>query len=154
GDLVQFSRDIDFDSRDLYVFHELDKIGKFELAEVGTAVKRALDADRARVTVFTPNKQGLKGDLRAKVAFQARQDESVEGSAGDPSEAGRRVPVPAELKVFAGAKRFELGNGMRVVLLPVDSMPVVAGQLIFDAGEATAPDSPLLAWAAADFLSM
>src|SRR5262249_9552954 len=24
GDLVQFSRDIDFDSRDLYVFHELD----------------------------------------------------------------------------------------------------------------------------------
>src|SRR5262249_31003116 len=72
----------------------------------------------------------------------------------DPSEAGRPVPVPAELKVFAGAKRFELGNGMRVVLLPVDSMPVVAGQLIFDAGEATAPDSPLLAWAAADFLSM
>jgi zinc protease len=61
--------------------------------------------------------------------------------------------VPAELKVFSRARRFELGNGMRVVLLPVDAMPVVAGQLIFDAGDAMAPDRSMLPVAAARLLS-
>jgi zinc protease len=71
GDLVQFSRDVDFDSREIYVFHELDKIGKFELASVGTALKRVLDPDRARVTVFKPSKDGQKGDnTRIQMAFR------------------------------------------------------------------------------------
>jgi predicted Zn-dependent peptidase len=62
--------------------------------------------------------------------------------------------VPPELRVFAGATRFQLGNGMRVVLLPVDAMPVVAAELVFDAGDATAPDSPALAWASAELPTM
>jgi zinc protease len=153
GDLVQFSRDFDFDSRDLYVFHELDKIGKFELAQVGAAVKRALDPSRARVSVFTPSKAGIKGDRRSKVAFHTRADDGVEEAEVDPSEARRPLPVPGELKAVSGATRFELGNGMRVVLLPVDAMPVVSAQLVFDVGEATTPDNPVLAWAAAELLS-
>jgi len=154
GDLVQFSRDVDFDSRELYVFHELDKIGTFELADVGAAVKRSLDPGRARVTVFTPSKAGIKGDRRANVAFQARGDDIVEAPELDPGEARRPLPVPAELKVYARATRFELGNGMRVVLLPVDAMPVVAARIIFDVGEATTPDNPMLAEASADFLTL
>jgi zinc protease len=154
GDLVQFSRDVDFDSRDLYVFHELDKIGKFELADVGAAVKHALDPSHARVTVFTPSKAGLKGDRRSNVAFQARGDDIVEPAELDPSEAKRPLPVPAELKVFSGTTRFELANGMRVVLLPVDAMPVVAARIIFDVGKATTPDNPMLGTASAWFLSL
>jgi zinc protease len=154
GDLVQFSRDIEFDSREIYVFHELDKIGKFELAAVGAALKRALDPDHARVTVFKPSKEGIKGDRRSQVTFQTRSHDGVEAPEVDPREAQRPLPVPAELKVFSGATRFALGNGLRVVLLPIDAMPVVAAQLIFDAGDATTPDNPALAAAAADFLSL
>jgi zinc protease len=154
GDLVQFSRDVDFDSREIYVFHALDKIGKFELASVGTALKRALDPDHARVTVFKPSKDGQKGGRRSQVAFQAASHDGVEALEVDPGEAQRPLQVAAELKVFSRVSRFQLGNGMRVLLLPVSSMPVVAAQLIFDAGDAATPDSPALASAAADFLAL
>lgn len=157
GDLVQFSRDVDFDSRDLYVFHELDKIGKFELASVGSAVQRALDPGRARVTVFAPSKQGLKGDRRSAFSFRANEaaiEEAVEAPEVDPDEARRPIEVPGSLDVLRGATRFQLGNGMRVMLLPVAAMPVVSAQLIFDAGEATTPDSPGLAHAAAQLLAL
>jgi predicted Zn-dependent peptidase len=154
GDLVQFSRDVDFDSREFYTFHELDKIGKLDMASIGAATQRALDKGHARVVVFTPSKAGLKGDRRATVAFQARTEERIEGAEVDPKEADRPMSVPAELKVFASATRFQLGNGMRVVLLPIDAMPVVAAQLMFDVGDATVPDSPALAWAAADLPSL
>jgi hypothetical protein len=154
GDMVQFSRDVDFDSREVYVFHELDKIGKFELADVGAALTRALDPSRARVTVFTPSKQGQRGDRRSNVVFHDGIDAGVEPPEVDPGEALRPLQVPAELKVFARATRFELGNGMRVVLLPVDAMPVVAAQLIFDAGDATASGNPVIARAAAQLLSL
>ncbi|HWO19510.1 MAG TPA: insulinase family protein [Kofleriaceae bacterium] len=152
GDQVQFSLDFDFSSSQLYVFHELDKIGKFELATVGAAVRRALDPDRARVSVFRPSKEGPTGAPLSSVRFQTRSHDRVEEPEVDPDEARRPLRVGAELKLLSGATRFALGNGMRVVLLPVDAMPVVAAQLIFDAGEAAAPDNPALARAAADFL--
>jgi zinc protease len=154
GDLVQFSRDFDFDSQELLVFHELDKIGKFELAAVGGALKRALDPDRARVVVFKPNKEGIKGDRRSKVKFQTRSHDKVEAPEVDPAEARKPFKVATELKGLSGAKRLELGNGLRAVLLPIDAMPVVSAQLIFDVGAAAAPDNPALAAAAAEFLSM
>ncbi|HSR98897.1 MAG TPA: insulinase family protein [Kofleriaceae bacterium] len=154
GDLVQFSRDVDFDSREFYTFHELDKIGKLEMASIGAATQRALDKGHARVVVFTPSKAGLKGDRRATVAFQARTEERIEDAEVDPGEADRPMRLPTDLKVFASATRFQLGNGMRVVLLPIDAMPVVAAELVIDVGDATAPDSPALAWAAADLPSL
>jgi zinc protease len=154
GDLVQFSRDVDFDSREIYVFHELDKIGKFELATVGSALKSVLDPSRARVTVFKPSKGGQKGDRRSTVTFQARLHDGEEASEVDPGEAQRPLQVPTERKALSSGTRFQLDNGMRVVLLPIDAMPVVAAQLIFDVGDATTPGSPALAAAAADFLSL
>jgi zinc protease len=154
GDLVQFSRDIEFDSRDLYVFHELDKIGRFEIAQVGAAVSDALKDDRAHVTVFAPSKTGIRGDRRSSVVFHASTEETMEPTEVDPGDAQRPLAVPSELTVFARATRFELGNGMRVVLLPVDAMPVIAAQLVFDAGEAATPDSPALASAAAELLAL
>lgn len=152
GDRVQFSLDFDFDSRELYVFHELDKIGRFDLASVGAAVKRALDPDRARVAVFKPSKEGMKGDRRSKVRFQTRSHDAIEAPEVDPAEARRPIRLGTELKLLATATRLTLGNGMRVVLLPVDAMPVIAAQLIFEAGEAASPDNPALARAAAEFL--
>ncbi|MEO8699140.1 MAG: insulinase family protein [Kofleriaceae bacterium] len=153
GDLVQFTREFDFDSQELYIFHELDKIGKFDGAKVGAAVKKALDPDKARVVVFKPSKQGIHGDQRSKVVFRTRSHETVEQPDVDPSEARRPFKVATELKGLSNAQRYTLGNGMRVVLLPVDAMPVVSAQLIFDVGDSIGVDNPLIASTAADFLN-
>jgi uncharacterized glyoxalase superfamily protein PhnB len=112
AEMVQFSKDFDFDSRDLYVFHELDKIGRFDLASVGAAVKRALDPDRARVAVFKPSKEGAKGDRRSRVRFQTRSHDAVEAPEVDPAEARRPIRLGTELKLLATATRLTLGNGM------------------------------------------
>src|SRR5262249_35397689 len=109
--------------------------------------------DRARVVVFKPSKEGIKGDGRSQVTFQTRSHDSVEQMDVDPAEARRPLKLGGELKTMASAKRFELANGMRVVLLPVDAMPVIAAELIFDVGEAATPNNPALAASAAEFLS-
>lgn len=153
GDMVQFTRDFDFNSSELYVFHELDKIGKFEPARIGNVIQRALDVEKARVVVFKPSKTGLKQDKRStKIKFQTKSHEQKEQPEVDPAEARRPFRVATELKGLAGAQRFTMGNGMRVVLLPQDTFPVISAQLIFDVGDAISVDNPLMASAAADFL--
>ena len=129
--MVQFDKDIDFDSDEMYMFHQLDKIEKFDNARIGSAVKKALDWDKAGIIVVKPNKKGLKGDTRAKVKFEVRAIRRSRTSAIDPREAKRPLKVAAELKSLAGAERFTLGNGMKVVLLPVKSMPLATAQLVF-----------------------
>ena len=154
GELVQFTRDFDFDSQDRYVYHELNKIGKFDQEKVGTAVKGLLDEDRARIVVFKPSKKGLKGDRRSKIKFQTQtHDANSETTEYDPAEARRPIKVATELKGLSGATRFQMDNGMRVVLLPLNAWPVISAQLIFDVGFAATPDNPLLAQAAASFLN-
>jgi len=155
GDLVQFSRDFDFDSQGLYMFHELDKIGKFDGARVAAAVKKYMDPDKAKVVVIKPNKEGLKGDRRMAVKFEVKSHDQKEVDDVDPAEARRPFKVAAELKGLAGAQRFTMGNGMNVVLLPVKSMPLVSARLIFNnVGDASNPDNPALADASARFLSL
>ncbi|MDB4963477.1 MAG: peptidase domain protein [Myxococcales bacterium] len=155
GGLVQFS-DMDFDSQDTYIFHELDKIAKFDGERIGKAVKKWLDFDKARVVVMKPNKEGLKGDKRnTKVTFQVKSHESVVLPDVDPKEAKRPIRMSAELKSLVGATRFTLGNGMNVIMLPIKSMPLVSSRLIFNnVGESISPDNPVLAAAAANFLSL
>ena len=155
GYLIQFSKEVDFKSSDEYFFHELDKISKFDNATIAGAVKKSLDWDKAAIVVVKPNKEGLKGDTRSKVKFSAAPtaDAAIAAAAVDPREAKRPIKVAAELKGLSEAKRFTLGNGMEVVMLPVHSMPLATAELIFkNAGEASTPDSPALASTAADFL--
>ena len=155
GEMVQFAKDIDFNSQELYIFHELDKIGKFDGEYVGKMVKKWIDPDKARIVVIKPNKEGLKGDRRAAVKFQVKSHEQKDVEDVDPAEARRPFKVSAELKALTGAQRFQLGNGMNVVLLPIKSMPLVSARLIFhNVGDATTPDNPLLATASARFLSL
>jgi zinc protease len=134
------------------MFHELDKIGKFDLESVGKAMKGMLDPDKARITIFKPNKSGLKGDRRSKIVFQTKSHDTVDVPEVDPGEARRPYKVATELKGLSGAKRFPLDNGMRVVLLPVDAFPVISAQLIFDVGDSIGVDNPLIADRAASFL--
>jgi len=155
ADLVQFSHDIDFDSQDLYFFHELDKIGKFDGARVAKAVKKSLDPDKARIVVLKNNKEGIKGDERSSFAFHTSSEDEMTTGDVDPSEARKPIKVAAELKALAGAQRFELGNGMKAILMPVHAMPVVAATLTFhNTGEARTPNDPALATMAAAMLSL
>lgn len=151
---VQFDKEFDFDSNELYVFNELDKIGKFDGAAIGGAIKRALDPSKARIAVFKPNKEGIKGDKRSNLKFATKSHDSREIPEVDPREAKRPLKVAAELKGMASAQRFTLGNGMQVALLPYNGMPIVSAQLMFRVGDAHVPTSPALASAAADFLSL
>jgi len=156
GDLVQFSTDFDFDSNGEYIFHALDKISKFDGERVAAAVKKWIDPDKSRVIVFKANKEGIKGDKRnTKVKFEAKTHDQIIQPDVDPREAKRPVKVAGELKGLVGASRFQLGNGMNVVMLPINSMPLASARLIFNnVGEAIAPDSPFLAAMAADFMSL
>lgn len=155
GEMVQFSKDFDFDSKGEYLFHELDKIEKFDAAKVGAVVKKYIDPDKARIVVIKPNKEGLKGDKRAKTKFEVKSHDQKEIPDVDPNEARRPFKVAAELKGLQGAKRFTMGNGMNAVLLPIKSMPLVSARLVFNnVGDSLLPDNPLLPDAAARFLSL
>ena len=70
ADLVQFSKDFDFNSTDQYLFHAArqDRQVRQRAASRG-AVKKALDWDKAAIVVVKPNKKGIKGDTRSKVKF-------------------------------------------------------------------------------------
>ncbi|HPH64565.1 MAG TPA: insulinase family protein [Kofleriaceae bacterium] len=155
GDEVQFNTKFDFDSSDVYMFKLLDKYGQFDGEKVASAVKRAIDPNKMRIVVFKPNKEGIKGDVRAKVKFEQKSHDSREVVDVDPAEAKKPIKLQKDIKGLSAAQRFTLGNGMNVVLLPVKSMPLVAANLMFNnAGDAATPNEPAVASAAARFLAL
>ncbi len=155
GDLVQFDTNFDFDSNDLYMFHELDKIDDFNGAKIAAAVKKYITMDKAKIVIIKPSESGITGDRRMNVAFNAKSHEEKEIEDVDPSEARRPFKVSGELKAFAGTETRTLGNGMTLIMLPVKSMPLVAARMVFkNVGAAMTPDNPMLPVAAAQFLSL
>lgn len=153
--MVQFSKDFDFDSKDMYLFHQLDKIAKFDFAKVSGVVKKYLDWSNAGVVVVKPGTKGITGDKRSSVKYVAKSDAAFTDPPVDPAEAKRPIRNTGQLKNLNGAQRFKLGNGMDVVLLPIKSMPLAAASLIFkNVGDASTPTNPLLASSAAQFLHM
>ncbi len=156
GRMVQFAKEFDFNSSDQYLFHALDKIEKFDGAQVARVVKTTLDWDKAGIIVVKPSTSGVKGDTRSKVKFAVATDQGVQAAAMDPAEAAREARHPfkvkAELKELTGAKRFQMDNGMQVVMLQVKSMPIARVELRFrNVGDAATPNSAV-ASAAASFL--
>jgi zinc protease len=152
---VQFAKDFDFDSTDMYLFHELDKIAKFDIAKVSAVVKKSLDWNNAGIVVVKPGTKGITGDKRSKVKYAAKSDAAFTDPPVDPAEAKRPIRNAGSLKNLAGAQRFKMKNGMEVVLLPVHAMPLATASLIFkNVGDASTPNNPLLASTAAEFLSL
>ncbi len=139
AELVQFSKEVDFASGDVYIKHELDKIDSYDGAAIGKAVKDALDPDKAKIIVIKNTKEGVHGDIRSDIAFQTKSDTQKEVPEVDPREALRPLKVAAQDKTLESAKRFTLDNGMHVVLLKVDSLPLIAAQLQFSVGDAAEP---------------
>ncbi|HVK78114.1 MAG TPA: pitrilysin family protein [Kofleriaceae bacterium] len=154
GEAVQFDQDVEFGSSDTYLIKEMSRITDFDGGFIASQVKKTLAWDKAKVIVFKPSKTGIKGDKRAKVAFQTKSHDKRDIPEVDPAEAKRPLKVAADFKAFDGAKRFELGNGMKVVLLPLDTpFPLVSAQLIFAVGDAHSGSTPGLADRAAAMLN-
>lgn len=153
GDAVQFDNETEFGSSDVYLIKAMNRYADFDGAAIAREVKKALDWDKAKVIVFKPSKTGIKGDRRAKVTFQTKSHDKKEIPEVDPREAKRPLKVAADFKVFDAAKRFELGNGMKVVLLPLETpFPLVSAQLTFDVGDVHSGAVAGLADRAAAFL--
>ncbi len=153
GELVQFDKEVQFDSNEEYVLHALDKYDRFDGAAIASSIKKNLDYDKAKIIVFKANKEGIKGDVRSTVKFETKSHDKTEVLEVDPKEAKQPLQVSAELKSLSGAERYTLGNGMKVVLLPREGgMPIVAAQLIFDVGVNQA-ETPGAAELAAGFLN-
>jgi zinc protease len=152
ADLVQFTPGVGFLSSDVYVFHHLEDLDRLDLEDVQTRVDRIVDPERAQVTVFRPNRTGIAGDRQAAFTFEAAEHDLGDAEV-DPAEANGRIDVSSYRDATATASRLELENGLHVVLLPRGSsaIPVVTAELVVGAGDAAAPDSPLLAGAVARF---
>lgn len=152
GDLVQFEKDVEFGSSEEYIIHALNKFDKYDGKLIARSVKKYMDPDRAKVVVFKASEKGIKGDVRADVKFQTKSHDKKIVPEVDPTEAKRPLKVAAELKALSSAIRYEMGNGMDVVLLPVDGgMPIVSAALIFDVGTAH-HENPMIPRYAAEML--
>ncbi len=154
GDAIQFDTETDFASQDLYLINQLERIQKFDGGLIERSTKKALAWDQAKIIVFKASKSGIHGDRRAKVTFQTKSHDKREIPEVDPREAKVPLKVAADMPVFDRVERYQLGNGMNVVLLPIESpMPLVSAILMFNVGDAHSDSVPGLADAAASFLS-
>ncbi len=156
GEAVQFDNTVDFDGQDqVYIMAELARIRKFDGGEIARAIKNNLDYSKAKVLLFKPNKAGIHGDRRSRVQFQTKSHDRRENPDIDPREAKRPLKVDANLGAFGNAERYQLGNGMNVVLLPIDApFPLVSASLMFNVGDAQSGSTPGLARVAASRLQL
>ncbi|HUS29806.1 MAG TPA: pitrilysin family protein [Kofleriaceae bacterium] len=151
--MVQFSKDFDFDSTDMYLFHQLDKIAKFDIAKTSAVVKKYLAWENSGIVVVKPGTKGIGQDKRSNVKYSAKSDAAFTDPPVDPAEAKRPIRNAGQLKNLDAAQRFKMKNGMDVVLLPMHAMPLATASLVFkNAGDASTPSNPLLAAMAAEFL--
>lgn len=152
GELVQFDNETDFDSSDVYLMKEMKRSVDFDGSYAAGQVKKALDWDKAKVIVFKASKTGIRGDKRTKLKFETKSHDKKEIPEVDPREAKVPLKVAADFKVFEAVRRFEMSNGMKVVLLPLETpFPLVSASLIFDVGDVHSGGVPGLASYAARF---
>lgn len=153
AELVQDTRDLDFGSDKMYLFHQLDKIEAFDGAKVAAATKKVMDWEKAGIVVVKPSEKGIKGDTRSNVKFSAKSDAAMTDPVVDPKEAKHPVKIGQQLEAMKNVQKFTLANGMDVVLLPVHSMPLASAVLLFkNVGQASTPENPALGGTVAEFL--
>ena len=103
-------------------------------------MKRVLNAKHAVIIDIKASKTGIQGDRRAEAKFSSEHAERP-ATAVDPAEAQRPFALPAQTDRFAGATRFTLNNGLRVILLSSSMMPIVTARMVFNTGWAHEPDN-------------
>ncbi len=96
-----------------------------------------LSFDRATIVVVWPSeskKRGLPVELAAAI-----HDLGQHRDPPDPAEAHRPLAGNLGARGFVGVRTRELANGLKVVLLPLTTVPTIDMRLVFDAGTADEP---------------
>ncbi len=152
GELIQFDNETSFDSSDVYLLKEMQRNVDFDGPYAAAQIKKYMDWDKAKVILFKASKTGIRGDKRSKLKFETKSHDKKEIPEVDPREAKRPLKVAADFKIFETTRRFEMGNGMKVVLLPLNTpFPLVSARLIFDVGDVHSGGIPGLADFSASF---
>lgn len=149
ADAIQFpTGEVDFGAiGQEYLLAEFKRIDSLTADGYGDFVKNTLDRDKAVVVVFRP-KAGGTGDIRAALEYSAGGHGDRVDPLVDPAEARRPLPAPRGRLILDSAERYTLANGMRVILLAYDGLPLVRARLVLDAGAAVEPQAGLAAVAA------
>ncbi len=128
---------------------ELQAVGKMTQIEAVGAAKDHLGFERAEVVIIRPDAAATAAagveSLTTPVHDRGQRRDQL-----DPADAHRPAsPTPAP-RGFAAVRTRTLPNGLKVVLLPITSVPTVEVRLVFGAGTADDPaDRRGVAWLAA-----
>ena len=138
---VQFDHRVKFTGEDNYFYKHLDGIDKLDPGKFKSFVKRTLDKKKAIVFIAEASTSGAKRDARSKLKFSSKTHEQKADPIIDPATANTPLSAPTTDSILASAERYGLSNGMKVVLLPYEGMPVVQANLIFNTGAIHEPES-------------
>ncbi|HLL24662.1 MAG TPA: insulinase family protein [Kofleriaceae bacterium] len=112
-------------------------LGTLTAADLAAIAKQHLRGDRAAIVVLEPNGAS---EPTQKVSFDTPvHDVRTTRDLADPREAHAPDPNPMPERTLVGTEQRTLPNGMRVVLLPVTSVPTVEMRLVFASGSADEP---------------
>ena len=140
GDMAQFDRDIAWTSDQQLWERRFKTSDDLDGGQIKRMLERVLDPKKAVIVDVKASDQGLRGDRRARTGLQSQShDGDRELVEVDPAEAHRPLPIPRRSDQLGQARRFQLGNGMKVVLRSFSSMPIVSAALSFDVGAAHEP---------------
>jgi zinc protease len=154
ANLIQFGEGFDFHGGDTYILNYLSKLDEVDVDGLRAFVRDNLDKRKGIEFFFRVDPKGQRADQRA--AGRLAQDVSAydqENAAVDPANAHKPMTYPKDAGLLASAERYELSNGMKVVLLRYETLPIMSARLVFSAGSVHEPqDRTGVAQAAASFL--
>ncbi len=137
GDIIQFDKGIRWNSTDAFFLNKMEEADSLDGGAVRNVVKRVLDPRNAYVLHIKSTSKGKKGDSQSSVKFSGKTHERKAISGIDPKEATHPIAAGTRLKTFENAREFTLNNGMRVILAPYETLPLITGKLFFGVGSAS-----------------
>jgi zinc protease len=143
ADGVQFDKRVKFTGEDNYFYKHLDGIDNLDSGKFKSFVKKTMNKDKAIVFIAKASTTGAKRDRRSNLKFskEVKTHEQKADPLIDPSTANQPLPAPTKNSILAGAERYTLKNGMKVVLLPYKGMPIVQANLLFKTGAIHEPEA-------------
>jgi zinc protease len=127
GDFLQYDTDEGF------LIGRIDELTKATPHEAGEAVDQWLSPGRARFLLVEPS--GSPAVARVRSFTGGAEAHAVRV---DPALADQPLPAP-EARLAANTIRYQVGNGISVVLWPHGKAPLVHGRLVIDSGTAHDP---------------
>jgi zinc protease len=153
ADYLQFGGDGDF------FIEEIGRAADMTRAYVRKVSSRLFDPHRAVVVMVHPDADADPGYDRVEVAYQRQLHGAAARPDDDPQDAASSqeplsVPLGRGRKGVATARQFRLDNGLKIVLLPASTVPILDVRLVFAAGNAQEPTALSgVAYFAGEFLS-